>query len=570
LPALTRQDVGLMVSAPFATEILTQVLNDTLGRWAAGHGVSIGSTSVRVRPQHFTMAATASGVIPDLRSEVTLDLGVAAPVSGGPAGVVIYPAVDHVRVTRITSAAFGDLTGLVSGLNTFLAAAVSAANELLMPQRLGIAPVTVPPVDLRALAAAEPGVTVSPDVLTPAPMSLSHTAFLIDDARVMAMADWEAGTLVPSSPTEAPPGAPSFEEYRTAFRARWQRDFGDPDADVLARANVKTPSVAAYLAHSWNAAGIAVRYTGFFADESVETVHVNDVPRIDCKAPLNCRRCKWWNLPCHALRAACELANETLQVSCRIFAPIVREAVNKVLVLSHHSLGDLKTSYVADVDATLRGITLNVAPDLSSLSLAATGDGDARVAATLWLNANSVLGRVLCPGDLNWRFPIAGGRHHLAIPSQAVAIDTRVSMTPTSSPEGRRSLVFKLEPARKVAVIGKGHPPHLEMSLALAAAQIPCPITAVLQVIPGVGDALRFFQIGSLVGTAFPELLELLLKHVKDENVRAIFLGEVKREFEIHPVSVQLELPSFDLLGQPVAVETSLFGSLIVVEATRR
>lgn len=144
LPRLGSPSIAASLDAPTVTNIVRTQMERTLANWASTQSGTITASAFEVRPQHFWATASASFPVPQVGAHLDASVTIAVPASGLQSGIRLYPAIDELKITKLTSSSFGDLPGLLRGINVFLAGAIGAANTALKPVDAGVDPLGVP------------------------------------------------------------------------------------------------------------------------------------------------------------------------------------------------------------------------------------------------------------------------------------------------------------------------------------------------------------------------------------------------------------------------------------------
>lgn len=565
LPSLQTPDLGIRLDSQFVKQAVFAEVNKQLAQWAKEQKVTISPLDFQIRPQHFYAQLTGEFTLPNPRATIGAAIAVALPAAGGNGAIRVFPSLDSLQVTKVDTTDFGDLTGLLGGINTLLAATVGAANTILAPQNIGMNPVKLDPIDFAMMAAGKPGLTVSPASYTPPALAFKHIAFLIDTDRIMLMSDINSAAA--PAPVPLPQG--DFPFFKARFLEKWNSTF-EPDSRAgVAKAQLRTSAIASYLNNSVNAARTAVSYTTTNNDHGESELVISEVPKINCKPVLNCPGCEWWNLPCQGIRAACEVANGALMTGCAAANGIVVNAINGILNTLGRNLGTLKTDAHVEASARAENLRLNISDAFDRVNVSVDAGGRAAVHADIHFESKGVGGHLVCPFDFRTHVPVPTGDIHGTIPMQTVTLDSTVGYTLESTDGKDWRVDFLLTPQNAIPIHGSlDTPPYLQLRLVMLSMQVQCPITNLLNFIPGLPEILGLFDITS-IGAVVTDGNFTGIINAFGEPGREIFLGQFNREIpKPGPVSFGFRVPVIKVAGQTIHVKPALAAGWLTTEAS--
>lgn len=567
LPQLRRPDVGVSLDTPTLSKVVEQRLRSTLDAWASANSGNVTSAKFEVRPQHFWAAASAAFDVTSVGARVAATVAVAVPVAGSAAGVKLYPAVDQLAVTQLRADSFGDLAGLLRGVNTFLAGAIGAANAALQPVDVGLEPLTLGTIDFRSMVSA-PEVSVSPQTYKPPAMALANAALLLDESRVMVMAD--ANTVTAVAPADTPPV--DFDTYRKAYQARWAEAFGDPARPGVAHAYVRTSAVARYVNTTVNNAHLALSASVAGDSKSSTPLEIGEVPRVQCKGLLHCPGSCGWNPACWTWKFACEAANAATSLTCRAFIPPVRAAINEITRILGRHLGDLETDARYSVNAQAREFRLNLADDFGAVRLKTTVTADATASADLRFHSKSVSGVLVCPLDFRHHVPFPSGDIHARLPAQELGLRATIQTGLEPASGGRQRFGVVVMPQDDIHVSGSlDTQPYLQLRLVMLSMNVQCPVTNVLNVlVPGLGTALAVLDIGQIGALITDGVAKNALNGLPD-NVKLVYLGKIERKLnKPGPMRFGIDVPSVRMAETELKLLPEIKDGFIQMHLTSR
>lgn len=480
LPKLTHPDVGVSLDTRTVSKVVEDRIRTTLDAWAAKQSATVSGTKFEVRPQYFWAGTSAAFNVSGAGAKVEASVAVAVPAAGTAAGIRLYPAIDQLSLTKLTADSYGDLTGLLRGVNTFLAGAIGAANAALKPVDVGLDPLKLGTVDFRSMVTA-PGITVSPQTYTPPAIAVSNTALLLDENRIMVMA--EANPVASAAQAAKPPV--DFDAYRRAYLARWSEPFGDPALPGVARAYVRTSAVARYVNTAFNDAHLAMAAAISTDSTSPTPLDIGEIPRVKCKDLLHCPSCHWWNAVwCVPEKIACEVFNKSVTLACEVALPPVRLAINEMTHILGRHLGDLDTEARGAANIQARDFRINLADDFTSIAVNTTVAADATASADLRFHSKSVSGVLVCPLDFHHHVPFPSGDIHAQIPAQDLGLRSSIqtSLEPVPGGGGQR-FAMVITPQDDIDVKGNlDTQPYLQLRLVMLSMNVQCPVTNVINV----------------------------------------------------------------------------------------
>lgn len=563
LPKLTNPDIGVSLDTPTVSKVVGDRIRATLDAWAAKQSATVSDTKFEVRPQYFWAGSSAAFDVPGAGAKVEASLAVAVPAAGTGTGIRLYPAIDQLSLSKLTADSYGDLTGLLRGVNTFLAGAIGAANAALKPVDVGLDPVKLGTVDFRSMVTA-PGITVSPQTYTPPAIAVSNTALLLDENRVMVMA--EANPVAPGSAQAAKPPI-DFDTYRKAYLARWSDPFGDPALPGVAHAYVRTSAVARYVNTAFNNSHLTLAAAIPADSTSTTPLEIGEIPSVKCRDLLNCPNCHWYDAPiCIPARIACEVFNKSVTLACNVALPPVRWAINEMTHILGRHLGDLDTEARGLANVQARDFRIGLADDFTSIAVNATVAADATVSADLRFHSKSVSGVLVCPMDFHHHVPFPSGDIHAQIPAQDLGLRSSIQTSLEPSPGGsgqRFSMV--ITPQDDIDVKGDlNTQPYLQLRLVMLSMNVQCPVTNVINVlVPGLGTALELLDIGQISALITDAVARDALNGLPPE-IKALYLGRIERKIQKPgPIRLAFDVPSVRVADTALTLTPDIKDGLI-------
>jgi len=562
LPKLTHADVGVSLDTPTVSKVVEDRIRTTLDAWAAKQSATVSGTKFEVHPQYFWAGTSASFDVPGAGAKVEATVAVAVPAAGTAAGVRLYPAIDQLSLTKLRADSYGDLTGLLRGVNTFLAGAIGAANAALKPVDVGLDPLKLGTVDFRSMA-TEPGITVTPQTYTPPAIAISNAALLLDEKRIMVMG--EANPVASTAQADKPPV--DFDTYRKAYLAHWSKPFGDPTLPGVAHAYIRTAAVARYVNTAFNDAHLTLA-AAIPADSTSPTpLDIGEIPSVKCRDVLSCPDCHWYDAPiCIPARIACEVFNKSVTLACNVALPPVRWAINEMTHVLGRHLGDLDTEAHGLANIQARDFRIGLADDFSSIAINTTVAADATVSADLRFHSKSVSGVLVCPLDFHHHVPFPSGDIHARIPPQDLGLRSSIqtSLEPNPGGVGQR-FAMVITPQDDIDVKGDlDTQPYLQLRLVMLSMNVQCPVTNVINVlVPGLGTALALLDIGQISALITDAVARDALNGLPPE-LKALYLGRIERKIQKPgPMRLAFDVPRVRIADTAMTLNPEIKDGLI-------
>jgi len=540
LSQLTHPDVGISVETPTVRKVVDESLRKTLTSWASRHSGSVVSSTFDIRQQYFWAGASAEFDIAHADARVEASVEIAVPVAGTASGLRLYPAIDQLTVKKLKTSHYGDLAGLLRGVNTFLAGAVAAANSAMQPLDVGLAPLKLGTIDFRTMISS-PGTSVSPQTYAPPAMQLSNAALLLDEKRIMAM----AGTGPASAPLKSP--APvDFDTYRNAYHARWAESFGSPAQPGTAHVYVKTAAIAQYINTAVNDAQLALAASVTFNDRNTVPLEIGHIPRVSCRGLINCPECSWrrpWNCP---LVPPCEAANLAVRTACNVALEPTRWAINEMTRILGRHLGDLETDARGAATLQARNIRIDLSPDMSGVNLTLTAQAQASASADLRFHSKSVSGRLVCPLDFHHHVPFPSGSIHGQVPPQQLGLRATIQTRLEAKEGGGQRFTVEITPQNDIHFVGDlDTQPYAQLRLVMLSMNIQCPVTGVINIlVPGLGTALSLLDIGQITALVTDTVAQSALDGLPSD-LKLLYLGKINRTLDKPgPMQLAVDIPA--------------------------
>jgi hypothetical protein len=543
LPKLTHPDVGVSLDTPTVSKLVEARIRNTLDAWASKYSATIKSANFEVRQQYFSAQASSAFDVPGAGAHLEATVAVALPAAGTASGIRLYPAIDQLTVTKLRADSLGDLTGLLRGINTFLAGAIGAANAALQPVDVGLDPLTLGTIDFRTMVRST-DVSVSPQTYTPPPIVLANSAILLDEKRIMVMA--EAMPVTSVSQAAAPPV--DFDSYRKAYYARWSDPFGDPALPGVVHAYVRTSAVAHYINTAVSDAHLSLSASIPFNSSGTIPLEIGEIPSVKCKGLLNCPDCKWYQLPCLTWEAICEATNASTTAACLLYLQPVRAAINELTHILGRDLGNLQTEARGLVNLQAANFRLGVADDFTSVDVQMTAAGQASASADLNFDAKSVSGVLVCPlelGRFHHHVPFPSGDMHGVIKPKEYGMRSTIQTELAPKPGGGQRFAVLITPQDDIDVNADlSIEPYLQLRLVMLSMNIQCPVTNVInELVPGLGTALTLLDIGQITAVITDAVAQNVVNGMPSD-VKALFLGQIEHTIEKPgPISTGLDIP---------------------------
>lgn len=568
LPKLTHPDIGVSLETAMVAKVVEERLRSTLDAWASKHSGAVSDAKFEVRPQHFWAGASAAFNLPDAGVRLETKVAVAVPAAGMGAGIRLYPAIDQIEVTKLYADSFGDLPGLLRGINTFLAAAVGAANAALQPVDVGLDPLTLGTIDFRTMAASG-GISVTPETYKPPAMALTNAALLLDENRIMVMAD---ATPVASDALAASPSA-DFDTYRKAYHARWSEPFGNPARPGIAHAYLKTSAVTHYVNTAVNNAHLALVASKPVSSKSSSPLEIGEVPSVNCRGLLNCpSRCDLLNVACWTWKGICEAGNASTTIACNVALQPARSAINEMTRILGRYLGDLETEARGVANVQAQNIRIELADDFSSVVVKTLLAADATVSADLRFHSKSVSGRLVCPANFHHHVPFPTGDITARLPLHELVVRSTIQTTLEPTPGGGQRFAVVITPQDDIIVKGNlDTQPYLQLRLVMLSMNIQCPVTNVINVlVPGLGIALSLLDIGQITALITDAVAQDALNGLPSD-LKALYLGKIERKIDkLGPMRFGFNIPVVRVGDAALTLQPEIKDGLIQLDLNGR
>ena len=342
---LAGPDVSVFLPAAELTRIVEPVVREGLQTTAADAGITLSETTLSLGDGTLSLDATGDAEFTNpVAGRASLRISVAvSPVSQGDT-LSLLPSLAGIRI--LSAEAEGvDTTGLLTALNSTLAGLVSGLNEALPAIPINLQPVLIEEIDLAAAASRVSGLTLRPEVIPSASISVERSAILVTRRGIAILADVTTDSVsLPQREQGGHPGSrpDNVGAIEAVFMARTGM-IPDGAMESQVRVALSWRRLAEVINALWSdVGGIRATYRFDTGPQRMNSTPIELVekPTYECTMGRRCvfdscadscggscdRNCGRLDLWCEARQVECRVSREVCRVACQAVANVEKAA----------------------------------------------------------------------------------------------------------------------------------------------------------------------------------------------------------------------------------------------------